>query len=487
MVTTLCLLGCLLSPAQAPDRPTGYGRADERLLGPRLAVSQELVYRGTYEEESSGNRVRFTRSYRLENRIFVLETPPTGVNVALLTVLRPRDNRATTPPGVSSDPAIASARLELARVDLQGRVLSDANNSYVAPLDGPPTLECGAFVEVPGSRVAASGVWTVAEPGRPPLTWHSAGNDMVNGNSCVKLVGEQQSENWDKPRADRGAWRRTETVWIAQRLGVAYRVERVVERREPAMREPTHRYAVRYELESSLQYPGQLSEERRQEITRARSFVESVTPLLPTPTRYGPQLDAVLNRISSHIEHSAPTPYRDAIVQLKRQIEAAKRGETPPLAAADEAAESPSVVTQGQAAPDFVASEISTIGSASHRLRNWLGKPVLLVFYHPASPTAQELLRFAREVDTRFAGGVVVVGLSVSDDVRAVRRQQAEVGIAFPLLHGNGLRISYAVETTPKMVLVDATGIVRGSYVGWGGETSGEVLSDLRRWTQRRP
>src|SRR5262249_55864761 len=155
--------------------------------------------------------------------------------------------------------------LEIVRVDLQGRVLSEAVANLLAPLDGPPTLECGAFVEVPGSRALESG-WTVAEPGRPPMSWHSAGNEMVNGNSCVKLVGEQQSENWEKPRADHGAWRRTESIWIAHRLGVAHRVERIVERRDPAMRESTHKYTVHYELESSLQYPGQLSEERRQEI-----------------------------------------------------------------------------------------------------------------------------------------------------------------------------------------------------------------------------
>jgi len=485
MVTTWCLLGCLVVPAQSPDRQPASGRADGRLLGPRLSVSQELVYRGSYDEESAGDRVRFSRSYRLENRVFVLDTPPMGTDVALLTVLRPRDSRVGLPAGVSGEPTIASARLEIVRVDLQGRVRSDAIANCLAPLDGPPTLECGAFVEVPGSRALDSG-WTVAEPGRSPLSWRSAGNDMVNGTSCVKLVGEQQSENWDKPRADHGAWRRTETVWIAHRLGVAYRVERIVERREPALRDPTHKYVVRYELESSLQYPGQLSEERRQEITRARSFVEAVTPLLPTPAQYGPQLDALLNRINFHMEHFAPTPYRDAIQQVKRQIEAAKRGETPPVAR-DESSEHPSVVTLGQQAPDFVASDMSSSGSTSQRLRNWLGKPVLLVFYSPASPTADEMLRFARDVHARFNGGVMVVGLSVSDDVRTVQRQRVQTGVDFPLLHGNGLRISYAVETTPKIVLVDATGIVRGSYVGWGRETASEVLADLRRWSQRSP
>jgi peroxiredoxin len=483
MVATLCLIGCVLAPAQLP----GPGRADERLLGPRLAASEELVYRGTYEEESSGDRVRFSRSYRLDTRAFVLDTPPTGADVAVLTTLRPRDGRGGSPPGVSGEPAISSARLEVVRVDIQGRVQAESGVNLLTPLDGPPTVEYGAFLEVPSSRALANGYWTVSEPGRPPMSWHSAGNEMVNGNSCVKLVGEQQSEDWDKPRADRGAWRRSETVWITPRLGVAYRVERVIERRDAAQTVPTHKHSMRYELESSLQYPGQLSEERRQEIARARSFCESAAPLLSEPTRFGPQLDGLLSRIGLHIEHSPPTPYRDAILQVRKQIEAAKRGETPAAVSRDEAADVATVATIGQAAPDFVASDIPGTRSTAARLHNWLGRPVLLVFYHPSSPTAEDLLRFARGIHTRFNGNVIVAGLSVSDDARAVRQQQAELAIAFPLLYGNGLRISYAVETTPKMVLIDATGVVRGTYVGWGHETAGEVLADLRQWLQLRP
>jgi peroxiredoxin len=482
MVATLCLLGCVLAPAQSP----ATGRTDERLLGPRLALSQELVYRGTYDEESTGDRVRFARSYRLDTRVFVLDTPPTGAEVAVLTVLRPRDGRSSTPPGVSDEPVLSSARLQIVRVDLQGHLTAEAGVNLLAPLDGAPVVEYGPFVEVPSSRSEANGFWTVSEPGRPPLTWHSAGNELVNGNSCVKLVGEQQSEEWDKPRADRGAWRRVETAWIMQRLGVAYRVERLIERRDPAATGPGHRHFVRYELESSLQYPGQLSEERRQEIARARSFGESATPLLSEPARYGPQLDALLGRINQYFERSAPTPYRDAIVQVRKQIEAAKRGETPLAVAREDAPDVAAVATVGQAAPDFVASDIPGTRSVQARLHNWLGRPVLLVFYQPGSPTAEDLLRFARSVHMRF-NGVMVAGLSVSDDARAVRKQQADLGLDFPLLYGNGLRISYGVESTPKMVLIDGTGVVRGTYVGWGHETAGEVLSDLRHWAQQRP
>src|SRR5262249_11428664 len=79
------------------------------------------------------------------------------------------------------------------------------------------------------------------------------------------------------------AWRRQDTVWMAPRLGIAYRVERVLERREPASQNVTHRSVLRYELENPLPYPGQLYEDRKQEILQARNFFDAAAPLLRQP------------------------------------------------------------------------------------------------------------------------------------------------------------------------------------------------------------
>ena len=45
---------------------------------------------------------------------------------------------------------------------------------------------------------------------------------------------------------------------------------------------------------------------------------------------------------------------------------------------------------------------------------------------------------------------------------------------------GRALRQSYAVEATPKLMVIDANGMLRGSWVGWGEETRGAVLRELR-------
>ena len=118
MTATLCLLGCLLAPAQAP--PGAAWRGDWAVV-PRLSKAQELVYRGAFTEEAAGGSVQFSRAFRIESRVFVLDTPPQGADVAFLTILKKRETPSGAPAVVGPPPA-ESVRLELARVDSQGGV-----------------------------------------------------------------------------------------------------------------------------------------------------------------------------------------------------------------------------------------------------------------------------------------------------------------------------------------------------------------------------
>src|SRR5437763_1735488 len=106
MVTTVCLLSWVLATAQPAPPPAAGGRAGEPparwepvpgspreaaaswLLAPKLAESQEVVYAGTFTEQAAGPNVQFSRSYRLESRLFVLSAAPEALDVAVLTVLK---------------------------------------------------------------------------------------------------------------------------------------------------------------------------------------------------------------------------------------------------------------------------------------------------------------------------------------------------------------------------------------------------------------
>ncbi len=191
---TLCLVTCAAAAAQAPGR-------NDWLLLPQLVRGQEFTYSGWFIEEKTDAGVQNQRTYKLESSLLVLGGAAKKWDVAFLTVLSLRDHLPGQPPGPRPAPP-ASVRLELAEVTAQGQVRPASGTSLLVPLEGPPTAECGAVVEVPRSAVGPQQFWEVAEDGRPPRTWRVAGTETAAGTLCVKLVGVQQSDDWDRPRGD---------------------------------------------------------------------------------------------------------------------------------------------------------------------------------------------------------------------------------------------------------------------------------------------
>ena len=472
MVNVVCLLTCVLAPAQA-----GGGGSD-LLTGPRLSRGQELVYVGSFTEEAVGRGTQFAHRYRLESRILVLDTSGPDTELAVLTSLKTRPflSSATVAPDSSL------VRLEFARLTPQGKV-SLPSGVGVVPIEGPPALEYGAFFERPLKRAAVGKTWEVAEDGRPPRTWRIVGSEMVGGTRCLKLVGVQQSDDWDRPRADRTAWQRRDTLWIAPANGLTQRVERIIERREPARRDPTERSVANYTLETQVVFPGPLFENRRRELREYRALADSAVPLLREPERAGRQAVEILAaKIMSYVQDNPATPYRDAILQLKRRLETLERGDAVSIEASEEANPVTPKAALGLPGPDFLVSDLAT--RESIRLRRLLGQPILLVFFSPGSKSCRELLQFAQEQLEAQPKGIRVLGLAVSDDAQLVARERQELKLTFPIAAGQGLRLTYGVDATPKIVLLDAEGVVRGGYVGWGPEMPRVIQDELSRCTK---
>ena len=201
MTATLCLIGCLLAPAQAPDRPAPAVRG-EWPSHPISARPRNSSTAARSPKRPTAPASSSTAPSASRRAFFVLETPAEGADVAFLTILKSRDPQRGAPAG--GEPTAESVRLELAHVDGQGGVKADPGVALTAPLEGPPTLECGAFAVVPDGRVAADATWETAEEGRPVRSL--AGDrapSRIDGERCVKLEGVQKSDDWDKPRGDR--------------------------------------------------------------------------------------------------------------------------------------------------------------------------------------------------------------------------------------------------------------------------------------------
>jgi peroxiredoxin len=371
----------------------------------------------------------------------------------------------------------------VAEVSAQGHIQPEKGASLAAALDGPPTVECGSLIELPRAAVGLQQFWEVQEPGRPPRTWRVSGTEVIQGAQCVKLVGTQQSDDWEleRGRADHTAWRRQDTVWLAPQQGIAQKVERVIERRDPARREPTYRSVLRYEREGQVTYPGKLFDDCVYEIEQARKFHQEAAPLLRQPALYRGQIEALLKRIDHHLQRP-PTVgnYRKAVVQVRRRVQAVQNGEVTPEQGAAEPAPVINRVAPGQRVSDFVVTEL--VNGQSVRLYRLLGRPVLLVFYNPGTDIGRQVLRFGQTVSEKYRTGVTVLGLAVTDDEALVRRQCEELRLTFPILEGKSLHQTFGVDGTPRFVVLDGDGILRNGYTGWGEHTAHEVAQELQRW-----
>ncbi|NBO90748.1 MAG: TlpA family protein disulfide reductase [Planctomycetia bacterium] len=464
MVATIWLLGCILVPAQ-PAR----SESADWTLAPRFERGVELVYRGSFAEQAAGDKVRFQRVFRFETRFLVLEASASGYELAGMTLLQ--DKASPRSPG--------AVRMEKFALSPNGRI----KPTIGVPVEGPPSLEVGMFVELPSGKLSVHQGWETRETGEPSRAWTIAGSEMVLAQNCVKLVSIQVSDTWERPRADRGAWRRIDTLWINSRSGTTIRVERTIEQREPASRDTSRMTTLRYDLESSLKHLAPLISDRRNEISRALEFRNQANPLLPQPLKSSRELAALGRRINAYVDTQPATPYREAVLSVKRHVEAACKGEVVEVGYQEVPREEPTAAV-GSLAPDFLATDIT--GPGSSRLSRFKGKPILMIFYQPRSETAPELLRWAQGINFSLGRYVNVVGMSASDDKADVLRQRSAVGATFPVLHGGGLRRTYGVEATPKMIIIDADGIIRGSFLGWGRETGDVVLAELRRWLATR-
>jgi peroxiredoxin len=460
-------LTCGLALGQPLDR-------SECQLAPHLFPGLELVYSGSFNEEALIPGVKSERSYKLDATLFVLEARQDGWQAAFLTALSLRGPKnGPTPP--------TSVRLELGNVDKKGRIKGKVN--LAIPLSGPPTIESGAILELPAVLVRRNNPWFITEVGRPPWRWEILGSEMCNGTSCLKLFGEQLSEDWDRPRADQTAWRRRDTVWLAPQLGVAYRVERVIERRDPARRDPTHRLTVRYDLESRIKYPGKFFDDRQNEIDKALKFRDEAEVLLSQAAPNPLQVEALQNRIKRHLE-TGPTPYRLAITYLETRLESARRGELNPVHVNEEEPLTMPAAKVGERVPDFLCTDLTTKDSV--RLYRKLGKPILVVFYNPATETGKQVLDFCEGMNDRYKANLSILPMAVTDDPALACRQHAERKLAFPILDGRGLHRTFGVDATPRFVVLDKDGILRAACTGWSQGNARDIDSEIRRCMEKQ-
>jgi peroxiredoxin len=460
-LTTFLLLFIASSPAA------------EWQLAPHFASGQEFVYRGTVKEESLGRAVQFTKLYKLELRALVLEQKGQTSEVAFLTSIQPQQ-QANAP-----EPPPATVRLEVTEADVQGRLLMRNRPPHVLPIDGPNTWEFSFLHELPKGAITPKQTWTATDAGQPPKKYRVVGTEAIGSTTCLRIEMEQQSEHWQTGRGDQSSWLRMETIWLNTRLGIAERVLRKLHRRDPAHLQTTYVQSVEYELESTpRRYEGGLFEDRKREIQMTRQFHEQVMALLAEPRRPPAKtFEALVTKIDQAMQKHQATPYRDALQRVRALTLAASKGHVPPQL---EDLIPRTGLAIGRPAPEFLVDDLLTRQNVT--LRGYRGQNVLLIFVQPSSDIASEVLRHALTWREQFGEkDVALVCLSMSDDAEAVRKLAERRDWKGPMLSGRALRVSYGVDATPRMVLVDREGVVRAAQSGWGPEIPTAMESEIRK------
>lgn len=488
MTGGLLALSMLLTPAG----PTGLQRGDE------------LTYTGTVEEavERPGNR--FRRSQKLEVRVLVLEVKEAWTEVAVLTLLRRADDMvAGAVPlvtGAGPDKAAPpAARLDLVRVHADGSAhhlhpagppplaldaKTPARTLPAVPLDSFAPFEFGMFPPRP-PRSAPEKPWSVAssDPNRPAETWQAQGTASVTGERCSVLVMNQQHPNWAKPVGGHSAWHRADAVWVSTLDGTARKVHRVIRHRDGIATELAAWVEVKYELKSQVPVIGRTFDRYRRDVEAAFAASAEVAPFLTDAARHGPKFfEARLQKLDAHLGGSDDSsPYREAVQAVRRQIDAARRGESvarsspvalAPVGAvpAPKRAAWPEV---GQVAPDFTAGKF--------RLADARGKPAVLVFFKPGGDTTELALAVADALHRRYGTRAAVVPLAVWGAAGAGEKERERRKLAVPVYDGTQAETAYGIESVPRFVVIDGAGRVRWTFAGAGAETGYSVRRELDR------
>ena len=477
-----------IRPVDRPEAPAGEWQAPLKLT-PAL----ENVYRGTVSEECFTPQTQYARSYRLESRLLVMEPKQEGWDLAFLTTLREKDSANRGSGALNRDSSIASSRLAKVGVDGLGHLETDLARKNQGSGLGGVTHETGMVVELPPGKMRPGEPWETQNGDGPVTRWEVKGREVLQGTACVVVGGEQKTDTWEKPRADRGAWRRVEKIWVNQRTGLATKVERTIEKREPARQDVAERTVVRYELDSSVQYPKPLYEDRLKDVEQTLKLSQAAEPLLGQGARQAQALGQMLKKAEKVFELYPPTPYRSAYVLEKKRVESAIRGEIPAPEpgrilegiAGEKPQRSPGA-TVGANAPDFTVPRLG--GQGSLALRNCRGSHVLVVFYNPSAPMTEEVMLQVQQWAKSSQGKeLTILPLTVRPDHGANQNWTRLLGKELAVYDGSGLRITYGVDVTPRLVLIDKQGIVRALHEGWGGETRQQCAEDLAQLLAENP
>ena len=121
----------------------------------------------------------------------------------------------------------------------------------------------------------------------------------------------------------------------------------------------------------------------------------------------------------------------------------------------------------GRDAPDFA---LKTLDGSNLRLSEFRGQVVLVNFWARWAGDSRQEMPALNKINTTYQrAGLVVLGVSVDDDLRRAREFAGAMKVSYPIMldTGTDLGRDYLLQKMPMTILVDRSGVVRFSHVGY--------------------
>jgi peroxiredoxin len=141
-------------------------------------------------------------------------------------------------------------------------------------------------------------------------------------------------------------------------------------------------------------------------------------------------------------------------------------------------ADAPGLV--GKDAPDFV---LKANDGKNLRLSEYRGQVVLINFWARwANDSRREMPALSRINDTYERAGLVVLGISVDDDLERSRQFADSMKVSYPVMFDTGSELGqdYRLGKLPMTLLVDRSGVVRYFHLGYKRGDDRQYLEHIR-------
>ena len=134
----------------------------------------------------------------------------------------------------------------------------------------------------------------------------------------------------------------------------------------------------------------------------------------------------------------------------------------------------------GKDAPDFV---LKGMDGKNLRMSEFRGQVVLVNFWvRWAGDSRQEMPALDRINTTYSRAGLVVLGISIDEDLVRAREFAGSMKVSYPILFDTGSDIgrNYLLQKMPVTILVDRAGVVRYFNVGFKRGDESAYLDHIR-------